>query len=366
MKQKIEELKNKISTKNFLLKAFFVCFLLVSFIFLYINNFSLQFWINGFDRGYDCDLQVYFLDVGQANSTLVIFPNKMVMVVDTGSQDSEEEMVKTVGEILHKNNIKEIEYLVLTHSDEDHVGGTIALLKSFKICNILRPKQLSKSEDNSSGYSVVETKIYDRVIDAVYNEPNCEVEFVNDQIMKFGDAQVEVFAADKDFYSATNSYSPFISIDCQDKTYLLTGDATSTREKELVDYLSSNEIELSVDYLLVSHHGSAYSTTDEFLDAVNPKIAIVSAGSESYPSKEVKDRLKSHCVEEVFVTRTCGTLLIGVDDGCEVVVYMSTFFDAPFLIVVLSLVVFVFIKFIPQQNKVHKLRENNHLMKIKN
>ncbi len=206
MKEKLAEIKNKYLTKNFMKKSFLVALLLIFFLFLYVNQYSLQFLHNGFSKLFDCDLQVYFLDVGQANSSLIIFPNKMAMLVDTGSQDSSADLVENLDYILYKNDIDDIEFMILTHSDEDHVGGTAEVLQEFDVRNIFRPKQLAKGETSEFDYNVVTTNIYQETISAVYAEPDCNVKFINDTTLNFSSVKVEIFSCEKDKYSATNSY----------------------------------------------------------------------------------------------------------------------------------------------------------------
>lgn len=370
MKEKFADIKRKIFKQNFIVKSFFVVMLAIFFLFLVINQNALQFWANSYSKLRNCDLQVYFLDVGQANSTLIIFPSRMAMLVDAGSQESAERMLSDIDYILNENKIDEIEYLVLTHSDEDHVGGSVAVLDNYQVNNILRPKQLANFEDSTLGYTYVSTEVYQRTMETVYAEENCTKEFINDKIIRFGSAVVEIYSCQKDVYNDTNSFSPFISIEYSDKTFLLTGDATKIRENEFVDYLTDKQIEMKVDFLLVSHHGSKYSTTDDFLDAINPRLAFVSAGEDYYPSIEVKERLQKHSVEAVYSTNQYGMLAVGLksDSSEEFIWNMKIYFDAPFVVVIASLVVFVFIKFL--QGKEGKIslyrRDNVYLIKQNN
>lgn len=353
MKDKLAKLKKKIFTKEFIMQSFFVSLLIVFFLFLYINASTLQFWINGFSNMYKNDLQVYFLDVGQANSTLIIFPNKMAMLVDTGSQNSESQLLDSVQQILYKNEIEEIEYLILTHSDEDHIGGTKAILDNFEVCNILRPKVLSKFENGNYGYNYVVTDIYSEIITAVYQEPNCTKNFIEDDVLKFGSATVEIFSCNLDAYSDTNSYSPFMLIEYANKSFLLTGDATQKREKEFINDLAVENREIDVDYLLVSHHGSKYSTTQDFLNAVTPDLAFVSSGEDYYPSVEVKERLQNVGVTQIYNTLNDGTIAVGIkSDSSEMVLYFAFYFDFAFVFVCVSIVCFVFLKYpIPKKLK---------------
>ena len=339
------KIKKKIFTKEFIMQSFFVSLLLVFFLFLFANQFSLHYWINGFSKMYKNDLQVYFLDVGQANSTLIIFPNKMSMLVDAGSQKSEDQFIKSVDHILHKNGINEIEYLILTHSDEDHIGGTKRLLEKFDVCNILRPKVLANFENSKYDYNYVTTDIYTETISAVYEEPNCTKNFIEDDVLKFGSVKVEIFSCNQDTYSDTNSYSPFVLIEYENKSFLLTGDATEKREKEFVSDLAYENRKVDIDYLLVSHHGSKYSTTESFLNAITPNFAFVSCEKDYYPSVDVKERLENVGVEKIYNTRDSGTIAVGVKSDSQILLYFKIYFDFPFAFVCASVVCFVFLKY---------------------
>lgn len=345
MKQKLAKIKNILNTKEFVMRAFFVSFLLVFLMFLSINQFSIQFWANGFLDVFKSELQVYFLDVGQANSTLIVFPNKMAMLVDAGCQDTQNQLLENVEYILDKNNIDEIEYLILTHSDEDHVGGTEIILQNFQVCNILRPKVLASFEQEQNGYQYITTDIFTKTMAAVFKEENCTTEFINDKVFNFENVKVEIFSCQLDVYSDTNSYSPFVLIEYNDKSILLTGDATAKREKEFVNLLKNENREIDIDYLLLSHHGSKYSSTEDFLSFVKADYAIASCLEEYYPAVEVKERLFDSGVEKIYNTRDNGTIALTVDKTGSEIKYFAVVFDIPFVFVCACVVCFVYLKF---------------------
>ena len=118
-------------------------------------------------------MQVYFLNVGQASATMVVLPNRETLIYDTGSIESSNNFVDSVGLILRQNKLSKINHLILSHSDADHVGGVVKLLKKFEILNIYRPKIMSTSAneiENTYGYKVVNNPIYNSAITAVYAE----------------------------------------------------------------------------------------------------------------------------------------------------------------------------------------------------
>lgn len=344
MKTKIYKLKNLINDKNALKRAIFIVILVIFMLFVFINQTLINFAFNGFLEIFSKDLQVYVLNVGQANSNLIVFPNDTCMIIDTGSEESENEFIKSVETILNSNNIKEIEYLLLTHSDADHVGGAVALLEKYQVNNILRPKILSKNENSEiPDYLVATTYTYASVIDAVNSEPNCNVEYVDSSAYNFANnSSLTVYAGEKDYYKDTNSYSPFVLLNYEGRSFMFTGDATEMRENEFVESLDDD---ISVDYLIVSHHGSKYSTTEKFLTAIKPKCALISAGDNLHPSEEVLTRLKNFGVEEIFVTKSVGTIAIGVESGGKVSLKtLSSSIDLPLIVVIFSIFICVCIR----------------------
>ncbi|MDE6583121.1 MAG: MBL fold metallo-hydrolase [Clostridia bacterium] len=356
------KIKNLINDKNALIRAIFIVVLVVFMLFVFVNQTLINFTFNGFLEIFSKDLQVYILDVGQANSNLIIFPNDTCMIIDTGSEESEDDFLKSVDTILSSNQITEIEYLLLTHSDADHVGGAVALLENYQVNNILRPKIKSKNENDENNYLVATTYTYANVIDAVYSEPNCNVEYIENKTFSFANnSSLTIYAGEEDYYKDTNSYSPFVLLDYKGRSFMFTGDATLVREDEFVDSFDSD---ISVDYLVVSHHGSKYSTTEKFLSKVKPKCALISAGDNLHPSEEVLKRLKNFGVEDIFVTKSVGTIALGVaNDGKVSVKTLSNHVDLPLIVVVFGLFICVCIKcFTEKSENKFILRQEKHYL----
>lgn len=338
--KKIRKLYRKYESK--VIDGFVTALFVAVFLLVFINNYNIQFLVNGFSSLVNENLQVYFLDVGQANATLIILPTGRAMIVDTGSDDSSDDFMESVDKILASNDLNEIDILVLTHSDEDHVGGTVELLDKYQVHNIYRPKVLSASEDDDegTGYYVVNTSVYDEVISAVLAEPNCRVEFIEDMVFSDGDdCEVEFFSCEEDVYSDTNSYSPFITITYSGTSFLLTGDASQAREEELISRLERENRTLEIDFLLVSHHGSRSSTTEEFLSCIKPRYAIISAGDSLHPTQDVLDRLEDCGVFEIYCTKTDGMIGVGVkDEGTILIKTMDFLLDLPLILCIIFVV----------------------------
>lgn len=325
-----------------------IAILLICIILIVINQQELQFYFNNFQRIFQKDLQVFYLDVGQASSTLLIFPNNTTVMIDTGGADSADSLVKQTKLLLSKNRLSDIDFLILTHSDADHVGGAVKVLNSFQVDNIFRPKIRSFDEspvDAEESLKTVTTQIYSDAIHAIYKEPDCSVSFVEDKTLVFGTHSfLKIFAPERIDYVDTNSFSPFILASFGNKNFLFTGDATSARENEFLQEIESGG-KISVDFLQVAHHGSKYSSTVEFLNEILPKYAFISAGDKLHPAQEVIARLNVVGVKEIFVTKQVGTIAVGMtEDGNFVICDLSEKFDVPLLVIVIMLAIFIILK----------------------
>ena len=170
-------------------------------------------------------------------------------------------------------------------------------------------------------------------------EKNCDIEFVEDKILVEEDCVVEIFACKEDSYSDTNSYSPFITLSYKEKVFMLCGDATSKREAEFVAQLNSENRKISVDFLLVAHHGAKSSSTMEFLSSINPRYAIVSSGDNLHPTQIVVDRLIACGVEAIYCTKTEGMIGVAVESFERFLIEtMEKRIDLPFLICIIFVV----------------------------
>lgn len=337
-------LKKKLKD-NFYIKLVIVLLLLCVCALLYINQSAINFYCNGFSKIVRQPLQVYYLDVGQASSTLILLPTGETMLIDTGSEKSSEGLVKDLQWILQTNKIHKIDYLVLTHSDEDHVGGVEKLFKHFEIVTVFRPKLLARDESNllmQYNFKIVYTDAYNNAIKTIHNA-DCKVNFVEDTKLQWTNFSIQFFACENLFESETNYFSPFILLECFDKNFLFTGDATSLREKEFLNQLDENDIPLNVDFLMVAHHGSKYSSSQNFLNEICPQFAFISAGDENFPAQEVVKRLQNAGTKQIFVTKTHGTIAVALNNRQFSVETCTYFVDIPLIIVIFCMASFVVI-----------------------
>lgn len=215
----------------------------------------------------DKKTRVVFCDVGQGDGILIT-KNNFQMLIDTGPENK-----KILG-CLEKHMPfwdKKIEAVVITHWDSDHSGGFKDLEENFKIDKI---------------FCGIEHK-------------SCSAKIEENDILRFNEINFEVVSnegIEGKGVDESNGGSVVGLLKIIDKKFLMMGDAPSEVEQKIVWRKLINE---NIDILKVSHHGSATATTDEFLDFVKPKEAIISVGKNNFghPTKEVLERLKKRAIK---------------------------------------------------------------------
>ncbi|MDO4282279.1 MAG: ComEC/Rec2 family competence protein [Clostridia bacterium] len=241
------------------------------------------------------ELEIHFIDVGQADSILIIQGDHN-MLIDAGTNDAAE----TVVDYLNSQGIEKFDYVIGTHPHEDHIGGLDNVISNFDIETFLFPKATANTKTFKDVVSAANAK------GLKFTVPNVGSTY------QLGDATFEVFAPNSEKYESTNNYSIVIRLTYGGNKFLFTGDAETLSEEEILAKFS----DISADLLKIGHHGSYTSTSDEFLKAVNPKYAVISVGkgnSYNHPVKSVMERLKNANID-VYRTDELETI-IAVSDG---------------------------------------------------
>lgn len=241
----------------------------------------------------DSQLEIYFFDVGQADSIL-IKENDYTMLIDGGNESDGENLVKYLKEEL---SINDIDILVGTHPHEDHIGGLPDVINSLDIGTIYLPNATTTS------------KIFEKLLDTIEEKGyKITVPKIKEQI-KLNNMNFKVIYTGTD-ESDLNNTSIVLKLKYGNTSYLFTGDATDSTEEKIIDK------DIEADVLKVGHHGSSYSSTEEFLNKVNPHYAIIEVGKDNkydHPTKITLDKLTERNIK-IYRTDEDGTIKL-ISDG---------------------------------------------------
>ncbi|EGT3617385.1 MBL fold metallo-hydrolase [Clostridium perfringens] len=220
-------------------------------------------------------MSVTYLNVGQGDSELIQVNGKN-MLIDAGTNAGAQDLVKD----LKNRGINTIDIAIATHPHEDHIGGMDEVLENFDVKSFYAPKVAHT------------TKTYENMLKAVKNEGLKIKQIKEGTDIDLGkDTKVQVYSPVKTDYEELNNYSPVMKISYGKNSFMFTGDAETLVEQEVLN----EHKDLKADVLKLGHHGSHSSTSEPFLKAVNPSIAIVSCGKDNkygHPHKETMSSLK--------------------------------------------------------------------------
>jgi len=224
-------------------------------------------------------LQVIFLDVGQGDSILIQKGTKQILI--DGGPSGKTELAE-LGKYLPYFD-REIDVVIATHPDRDHIGGLVDVARNFKIGKVLA----TGAEKNTAVFKEwKDIREYDRIetLDATRGDE-----------ISLGDSKLKIIFPGEPVDAAAgdaNNQSIVARLDYGASSFLFTGDIEAPAEKEI---LSGGE-NIDVDFLKVAHHGSKYSSSEAFLDAASPSDAIISVGAKNsygHPHEETLDKLSS-------------------------------------------------------------------------
>jgi competence protein ComEC len=243
-------------------------------------------------------LEVSILDVGQGDGLFVVTPGGKTVLIDGGGAfggfPGHEQMrgsdpgEEAISPYLWSRGFKKIDVVALTHGHQDHLGGLTAVLNNFRVGRLWIGREVK-----NPGMVKLEALAAEKKIPVEYQArgrhfsmDGVEGEFLWPEMAE--DARAAAAAA------AKNNDSLVLRLQYGDRVLLLPGDAEKQAEHVMLS--ENTAVELHADVLKVGHHGSKNSTTEEFLDAVGPKVAVISAGEDNsygHPSPELLARLRA-------------------------------------------------------------------------
>lgn len=244
----------------------------------------------------DSIIKIHYIDVGQGDSELIQIGDKNILI-DAGTSDKKAlDYLKSIG-------IKKIDYAIATHPHEDHIGSMDDVIKAFEIGTFYAPKATTTTKTFENMVKALKAKDLKMTVPKVGEEIN------------IGNATLTFLAPNSDKYEDLNNYSIVVKLKYGNNSFIFMGDAEDIIEREIL----KKELDIKADILKVGHHGSRSSTTQEFLNKVNPKYAVVSCekGNDyGHPHKETLTKLNGKNIS-VFRTDLNGTI-IAESDGKEI------------------------------------------------
>lgn len=238
------------------------------------------------------ELILTMIDVGQADSFLFIQDGKTALV-DCGTRSSGDDVV----EYLKSIGVTKLDYVFGTHPHDDHMGGMYDVITNIEVGKIIIP-EVEKGAVTANWYIKLMNEI-------VTNKYNVEYVEVGTEYM-LGDATIKIIGPKTKFPSNTNNYSTVMKVSFGEMDVIMTGDAETEVEEEILALGESIDAEI----LKLGHHGSDTSTSDEFLDAISPEYALISAGlgnKHEHPIESTMQKLKKRNIE-VYRTDESGTV----------------------------------------------------------
>lgn len=238
-------------------------------------------------------MKVHFIDVGQGDSTFIELPNKETMLIDGGpSKEVVSRYIKNLG-------YDSVTYVIATHPDADHISGLPKVLDNFSVKTFFMPEKEHT------------TQIFEKMLDSIASN-GCEAiyAFAGKSIIDTADLKVSFVSPTKQ-YSDNNTVSAVIKLVYKGNSFLFTGDADYTSEKDMI----AAGYNLTADVLKVGHHGSGTSTSEVFLKAVKPKIAVISVGKDNsygHPTQAVLALLNEYKLD-IYRTDEVGTVIVECD-----------------------------------------------------
>ena len=231
--------------------------------------------------------EILFVDVGQGDCTLIRTGEGKNILIDGGGNfgkvtEGEDKVDRFLVEFLLKNHISRIHMMILSHPHSDHMGGLLEVVRRMPVETLV----VSKDALQRSEWTSLEQSCQEKNVNVIHSEKG--------DLMRIGEKVIfRVLGPSKALLRGSrddvNNNSLVALLEYDGKRILFTGDI----EAEMEQLILEEELSVPIDILKVAHHGSRFSTTEEFLDRFSPKIAVIQVGRNSFghPHPQVLDRL---------------------------------------------------------------------------
>lgn len=289
---------------------------LLSFLFKPWENLDQNADVGNTDNLDPTQLQVHYIDVGQADSILIRVPTEdgqKNMLIDAGSPLRESSKDKIITKYLSDLGINTLHYMIITHPHFDHASAAAEVIEAVNVENLILPECEATQAFWVDMFEAMEAK---------------NLEYIPSELgdtYQIGDASFEILGpADLSLGEDNpNNYSVVVRLDYGENSFLFTGDAEVESEEAMLK--ASPASKFKCDVLKVGHHGATNATSEAFLAAANPSLAIIQCGegnSYGHPTQLILDRLAKANVQ-ILRTDLEGTIVI-CSDKKEVTRYTPT------------------------------------------
>ena len=252
---------------------------------LYLLSFKLKPFI-------DRNNYVYYLDVGQGDSSLIIYNDNVVMN-DTGGTSNYNVSSGCI-KLLKSLGYSHIDYLILTHGDYDHMGDSIYLINNYKVKNVVL---------NNDSFNELETNLIKEL-------KKKKIKYYQN-VEKIPISNNIITILNTEEYDNENDNSNVIYIELNNYNFMFMGDAGVDKEKDILERHNISNI----DVLKVGHHGSKTSSSKSFINKINPKYSIISVGKNNrygHPNKEVLNNLDH---SKIYRTDEDGSIIFKIKNN---------------------------------------------------
>ena len=260
--------------------------------------------------------EAHFVDVGQGDAILLKFPGNVEVMIDGGTTSSgladyRTELVGYLNDVVSDDTI---EYMIVTHPDTDHYNMLEAVMDAFVVGEVYY---------NDCNKNTTYSKFQDRVLEELGDEGTpIDADGETYRILNTESCSLTVYAPGYDRFNTgdmteydaeeSNGMSPFVVVETLNRTLIFTGDATVETEEWFMSAYSGS---LDVDFIKIGHHGSDTSTSQEFLNFVNPEYCVIMCDDGSayeHPSATVMNRLFDKGVV-TYRTNRHGNIVLYID-----------------------------------------------------
>lgn len=237
-------------------------------------------------------LEIHVISLGKADSILIRTGNE-AMLIDSGLEKTEGDIIK----YLKAEGINELKYAVATHGDKDHIGGMKGVLKAFRVKNLLVSPV------------AVDSGLYNNMI---YRAGKRGTKVIVPKLLEsydLGNGKITILAPGEEALNEVNSTgkinnsSLVIRLDFGERSFLFMGDALHTSEQEMIN----RGYRLKADVIKIGHHGLSDASSKDFIDSVDPKIAIITCGD------EYNDENRDTIVDDMLLQKKILTYHTGID-----------------------------------------------------